>query len=99
MSAQPTSVMEVAREAALQAGVIIREGLAQPLEIAYKGKGEAARDPVTDVDRRSEAAIAQTIRAHFPHHRLLAEEGAAGGDDPRWRWHVAPLVAPLSYAR
>ena len=98
MSAQPTSVMEVAREAALQAGAIIREGLAQPVEIAYKGKGESARDPVTDVDRRSEAAIAQTIRAHFPHHRLLAEEGAAGGDDPHWRWIVDPLDGTINYA-
>ena len=98
MSAQPPSVMDVAREAALQAGAIIREGLAQPVEIAYKGKGESARDPVTDVDRRSEAAIAQTIRAHFPHHRLLAEEGAAGGDDPHWRWIVDPLDGTINYA-
>ena len=97
MSAQPPSIMEVAREAALQAGAIIRDGLAQPLEIAYKGKGEAARDPVTDVDRRSEAAIAQTIHAHFPYHRLLAEEGAAGGDDPHWRWIVDPLDGTINY--
>jgi myo-inositol-1(or 4)-monophosphatase len=90
--------MEVAREAALQAGAIIRDGLAQPVEIAYKGTGKAARDPVTDVDRRSEAAVAQTIRAHFPHHRLLAEEGAAGGDDPHWRWIVDPLDGTINYA-
>ena len=66
---------------ALTAGAIIKDGVAQPLEIAYKG--EQANDPVTDVDRRSEAAIAETIRAHFPQHRILSEEGTTGGDDPR----------------
>ena len=98
MSEQPTSVLEVALEAARRAGTIIREGVSQPLEIAYKGKGDAARDPITDVDRRSEAAIAETIRAHFPHHRLLSEEGATGGDDPHWRWIVDPLDGTINYA-
>jgi len=90
------TVIDVAHEAARRAGAIIREGVAQTLQIDYKGEG--ANDPVTDVDRRSEAAIAETIRAHFPDHRILSEEGTTGGQDPRWRWIVDPLDGTVNYA-
>ncbi len=90
------AVLEVAHEAARRAGSIIKEGVARTLQIDYKGEG--ANDPVTDVDRRSEAAIAETIRAHFPDHRILSEEGATGGQDPRWRWIVDPLDGTMNYA-
>jgi len=90
------AVIDVAHEAARRAGAIIREGLAQTLQVDYKGEG--ANDPVTDVDRRSEAAIAGIIRAHFPDHRILSEEGTTGGQDPRWRWIVDPLDGTVNYA-
>ena len=94
--AETPSVMEVALAAARRAGAILCEGIARPLAIDYKGA--AANDPVTDVDRRSEAAIAETIRAHFPNHRLLSEEGTTGGDDPDWRWIVDPLDGTVNYS-
>jgi len=90
------TVIDVAHQAARRAGAIIREGLARALQVDYKGDG--ANDPVTDVDRRSEAAIAETIRAHFPDHRILSEEGTTGGQDPRWRWIVDPLDGTVNYA-
>lgn len=96
MSDQEPFVLAAAIEAARRAGAIIRDGVARPLEIAYKG--EKANDPVTAVDRRSEAAIAEAVRAAFPRHRLLSEEGATGGDDPRWRWIVDPLDGTINYA-
>lgn len=88
--------LAVAVEAARRAGAIIREGLRAPLHIEYKGA--AANDPVTDVDKRCEAAIVEMIRARFPSHRILAEEGATGGDDPRWRWLIDPLDGTVNYA-
>ena len=95
-TASEATVIDVAHEAARRAGAIIREGVAQTLRIDYKGEG--ANDPVTDVDRRSEAAIAETIRAHFPDHRILSEEGTTGGQDPHWRWIVDPLDGTVNYA-
>jgi len=96
-AAPPVShVLEVAREAARRAGDIIREGVAHTLRIDYKGQD--ANDPVTDVDRRSEAAVAEIIRAHFPDHRILSEEGTTGGEDPHWRWIVDPLDGTVNYA-
>lgn len=90
------SPIDVAVEAARRAGTIIKDGLARTLDVSFKG--EKQNDPVTDVDKASEAAIAQTIRAHFPTHRILSEEGATGGDDPRWRWIVDPLDGTINYA-
>lgn len=95
---EPPALMDVVLEAARRAGAIIRDGISRPLEISYKGEGETPNDPVTDVDRRSEAAVAETIRSHFPHHRLLSEEGTTGGDDPHWRWIVDPLDGTVNYA-
>ena len=96
MSDEPPDMLAVALEAARRAGAIITEGMARPLDIAYKG--ETANDPVTDVDKRSEAVIAETIRAYFPQHRLLSEEGTTAGDDPHWRWIVDPLDGTVNYA-
>lgn len=87
--------LEVAVEAARRAGAMMKEGLRAPLEINYKGA--VANDPVTDVDKRSEAAIVEMIRTHFPDHRILAEEGATGGEDPRWRWVIDPLDGTVNY--
>ncbi len=98
MSEAPASILAVAVEAAQRAGAIIKEGTTRPLDVAYKGPGEHPNDPVTDVDKRSEAAIAETIRAQFPHHRLLSEEGTTGGDDLHWRWIVDPLDGTINYA-
>lgn len=96
MTDQGTTVLDVALEAARRAGVALREGLAGALAIEYKGA--QGNDPVTEVDRRSEAIIAETIRATFPGHRLLSEEGTTGGDDPDWRWIVDPLDGTINYA-
>lgn len=97
MSEATPSIGAVAIEAARRAGAIIKEGVTRPLEVAYKGQGESPNDPVTDVDKRSEAAIAATIRTHFPHHRLLSEEGTTGGGDLHWRWIVDPLDGTINY--
>lgn len=91
-----STVLALAVELARQAGAIILEGVDRTLDIQYKGA--SANDPVTDVDKRSEAAIAAGIRARFPHHRILSEEGTTGGEDPRWRWIVDPLDGTINYS-
>ncbi len=85
---------EAAIEAALASGRILRAHFGQVRQIRHKGE----IDLVTEVDEASEAAVAGIIRARFPHHRILAEEGSAGGDDPRFRWIVDPLDGTTNYA-
>jgi len=96
MQPSPASVLELAIDLARRAGAIILEGVSRPLDVSYKGT--EANDPVTDVDKRSEAAIAEGIRARFPDHRILSEEGTTGGDNAHWLWIVDPLDGTINYA-
>src|SRR5690606_16170488 len=61
--------------------------------IEHKG----AIDLVTDADRAAEAAIVDAIRARFPAHAILAEEGGETGES-RFRWIVDPLDGTTNYA-
>ena len=64
---------KVAAAAAQQAGKIIADAYRTDFQVYYK-QGTLT-NLVTEVDRRSEAAIVEVISAAFPEHRILAEEG------------------------
>lgn len=88
--------METARRAVEAAGTASlrhwRAGVAVDLK--------ADRSPVTAADRESEAAILEVIRASFPGHAILAEEGGAtGGAEAGVRWIVDPLDGTRGFAR
>src|SRR6185312_6031606 len=80
---------------ARQAGAILRERLGHVERIDYKG----TVDLVTEVDRRSEAAIVEALTTRFPGHRIVAEEGSgeAEGASP-YRWLIDPLDGTTNYA-
>ncbi len=52
---------------------------------------------MTRFDRASEAAIRRVIRARWPEHRILGEEGGETGTDPRVRWVVDPIDGTKSF--
>ena len=92
--------LDVAVAAALEAGALLRERFGRPQDVRFKG----TVDLVTDADRRSEAMIAGRVRAAFPDHRLLGEEGARGaegepGDDASpYGWLIDPLDGTTNFA-
>jgi myo-inositol-1(or 4)-monophosphatase len=97
------SYLDVAVEAAREAGAILMTELARPVEINYKGEV----DIVTQADGRSEQAIVTRLRNHFPKHAIVAEESgahaaaaaaAAGGTGPRFCWYVDPLDGTTNFA-
>ena len=60
-------------------------------------KGEF--DLVTEADRTSEKLIVQRLRAAFPSHSIVAEEGGGGhGSDPEYVWYVDPLDGTTNFA-
>lgn len=63
--------LQVAIEAAREAGDILLAEYTRPVKITYKGEV----DIVTQADRRSEDAVAARLRTHFPQHVVVAEEG------------------------
>src|ERR1700724_3821842 len=86
--------LEVATEAALDAGSILVEEFARPVKISYKGEV----DIVTQADRRAEQAIVTRLRTRFPKHAIVAEEGGGTESDSPFRWHVDPLDGTTNFA-
>jgi len=87
--------LEVAIEAAREAGAILRTEFDRPKKISYKGEV----DIVTESDRRSEALIVNRLRLEFPDHGIVAEEGGSGAAaGARYCWHVDPLDGTTNFA-
>jgi len=96
-AASPVHFLEVAVEAAREAGAILLSEFGKPQKIAYKGEV----DLVTEGDRRSEAAIVARLLRQFPQHAIVAEEGggaSAGAAEGRYRWYVDPLDGTTNFA-
>jgi myo-inositol-1(or 4)-monophosphatase len=87
--------LQAAIEIAREAGAILREDHLRPKEITYKGEV----DLLTESDRRSEELVVSRLRARFPDHAIVAEEGsgkdAAGA---KYCWHVDPLDGTTNFA-
>lgn len=90
--------VSVAVEIAREAGAILRDRFGQPHDIKFK----SAIDMVTEADRASEALIAERLRARYPDHRLLGEEGARGAAETAtaslYRWVIDPLDGTTNFA-
>jgi myo-inositol-1(or 4)-monophosphatase len=86
--------LDLAMEAAREGGSILRAEFDHPARISYKGEV----DLVTQADRRSEDAIVARLRARFPEHAIVAEEGGGQEKESRYRWHVDPLDGTTNFA-
>jgi myo-inositol-1(or 4)-monophosphatase len=88
------SIEDTAIVAARSAGAILIDRWNEARNVSYKGE----IDLVTDSDHRSEEAIVAVVRARFPEHQILAEEGSVGGQSQEYRWIVDPLDGTTNYA-
>lgn len=87
--------LEVAIQAAKQAGKIQKDRFGLPQSVTYKG----AFDPVTEVDRLCDQTIQSLILDAFPEHEILTEESPFAEKGTSWRWIVDPLDGTTNYAR
>ena len=67
-----TQARQVAVAAADEAGALLRRGINEGKAISRKS---SAVDLVTEHDQAAEAIIVERLRAAFPTHRLVTEEG------------------------
>lgn len=86
--------LKTAKTAALKAGGILRENINSSRSISYKGEINL----VTEMDRRSEQVIVETILSSFPGHGILAEEEARVDNGSEFRWIIDPLDGTTNYA-
>ena len=88
-------MLTFAREVALRAGELLKEGLHRPHDIRYKG----AIDLVTEMDVAAEQLILRAIAATYPDHAVLAEEsGDSQSSSSDYKWVVDPLDGTTNYA-
>jgi myo-inositol-1(or 4)-monophosphatase len=85
-----TAMAEIAREA----GSLLMEFFRQRVRIEYKGDA----DLVTAADRASEKLILERVRARWPHHDVVGEEGARLETGADYKWYIDPLDGTTNFA-
>ena len=87
--------LETARNAAREAGVLLRAKLGTHMTVRSK---DVRSNLVTEADTQSETLIRGLIAASFPTDVVLGEETGASAGDVRRRWIVDPLDGTTNYA-
>ena len=86
--------LTVAKDAAFQAGKMLKKHSCAPHEIHYKG----AVDLVTDFDKRAQDIIFNRLSDHFPDHDFLAEENLKEEKGSEFCWIIDPIDGTTNYA-
>lgn len=89
------AALALAVEIASEAGMLLMEGFGQTIHVERKS---SAVDWVTQYDKASEKLIVDRLRAAFPDHGLVGEEGTNTGDPADYRWYIDPLDGTTNYA-
>ena len=90
-----TDVLELAVQAAREAGTILRNYAARGFEITNKGRINL----VTEADLASEKHITEMIAARYPTHRIIAEEsGISHHCEYEYCWIIDPLDGTTNFA-
>ena len=84
--------LELAKLAAATGAAIVRDGFGKHRTTEQKGR----LDPVTEVDRASEAAIVELLATHRPEDGILGEEGSSRESTGR-RWIIDPLDGTVNF--
>jgi len=87
----------VAEAAARAGGAVLMARLRGDgdLQIAYK---DGRANLVTVADRESQQAVTDVIRAAFPDHAVVGEEGTTGDPGTEHVWYVDPLDGTTNFA-
>lgn len=79
---------------AREAGALLMDHFARHVTIEYKGDV----DLVTAADRASEKLIVERLRALWPEHGIVGEEGTRSDPGADYRWYVDPLDGTTNFA-
>lgn len=86
---------DAAVEWAREAGQLLLGRFRTNLAVEYKSAGK--RDPVTEADRDAERFLHEAIRARYPDHGVLGEEGAEPARGTAFVWVLDPLDGTTNF--
>jgi myo-inositol-1(or 4)-monophosphatase len=89
-----SSYLLAAGEIAREAGALLVRYFERRVAVEYKGEF----DVVTEADRASERLIVERLRARFPSHSIVAEEGGGVNGGSEFIWYVDPLDGTTNFA-
>jgi myo-inositol-1(or 4)-monophosphatase len=95
---QPDLILGDITAIARAAGEIILRHFAAPIPTSVKG---TRSDIVTAADTEAEACIVAALRARFPDHHIVGEEGGGQGApaaDALYHWFVDPVDGTVNFA-
>ncbi|MEV7937888.1 MULTISPECIES: inositol monophosphatase family protein [unclassified Kitasatospora] len=88
-------LLEVALDAARQAGALLRDG--RPADLGVAGTKSSPVDVVTEMDLASEKLVLELVTERRPEDGYLGEEGAERPGTSGVRWVVDPLDGTVNY--
>ncbi|HET9086176.1 MAG TPA: inositol monophosphatase family protein [Acidobacteriaceae bacterium] len=83
-----------ASEMARAAGSLLRSHYECGVATEYKGEV----DIVTVADRESERLLVEKLRARWPEHGIVGEEGTRARMDCEYRWYIDPLDGTTNFS-
>ncbi len=87
--------LEIATAAARAGGAVLAATDRSTLDVTLK---DARVDITTSADSASQAAAVEVIRAAFPDHTIVGEEGTVPGSDTSHVWYVDGLDGTSNFA-
>lgn len=90
------SFIPATSEIAREAGALLMKYFQQHVKVKVEYKGDV--DLVTVADRESEALILKRLRAQWPSHDVIGEEGARIETGSDYRWYIDPLDGTTNFA-
>ncbi|MFC2009625.1 inositol monophosphatase family protein [Chloroflexota bacterium] len=94
LSLSNTSAIEVASQAAKEAGSLLLQHIYGKRQLSYK---EGRSNFVTDVDVLVEKKVIALLQAEYPDYNILSEEAAAIDNKSEYTWIIDPLDGTNNY--
>lgn len=89
-----TNHLESAVAIAIEAGSLLRGYFERRVDFELKDDF----DLVTEADRASEKLVVARLKALYPEHSVVAEEGGGHENPSEYRWYVDPLDGTTNFA-
>ncbi len=88
-------MLQLAIEAALQAGRFLKMNIGRIKQIEHKLGNE--RNLVTEIDKKAEHLIIEMIRRRYPDHDFLGEESGSHNTASEYKWVIDPLDGTTNF--